>query len=945
MNIRWPFVLVAVCCMPVWPTAADARSLESLHVEITSNDKQIREQAIREAPRHGAAAIPLLESVFLRDGSEGHYPMMRPERLLALQSLAEIGGPEAIPVLVVAAADLEKPVRVEAQRQLRDVHGVSLDDLQSRFLLSDDFFIRRGAIVTLLDHGATADELTVRLLPLASDPVNSRRVAAIQAIGQLGSRNGIPALKAIIVNESTPGPERLEALGSLHHIDTREVPLEGWILALGDEGMRGLYMATLSGVHISMHSLEAAGGLAVPVLEKTLEHADPVRRMRAAWVLGRLGAVATVALPALRKAADDPVWYVADEARRALARVSPDEPVRQPSRPAEPRETPPVTVDELEKTVVLGNGLVSCEVEKASGSLVSIQRAGDDRDLLGTNGAWYATLPWVIRRGESIPRWQSPECRVVQNGDDCAEVVVTRRLDAPRPIVQEQHFVLRRGVSGVYEFAVFRKPQEMEPAPKSPFDYGRFMKADARILRCAAVSDTLHGELDDPDTSAKQKFRISELSNATHRLPDGRITAKYSWCPYEQESTFHGATGDGIGLWVIIPNNEFGYAIPTNYPGTIHSGKGNESSVVFVTHQEGAPHNVGSEQRFSLGAASWEKFYGPNLLYVNGGASHAEMYADAKRRAEIEAAAHPAQWVKHELYPRERASVRGSVVGPDGQPAGGAWVILCVPNPDPDRAWQRHKGPYVYQAFAKTDGSFELEGVRPGTYSLFARVDGVLGVARVDGVKLQAGDRHDFGKLTIREDCKGKILWQIGEPDGTPRDFVGAVDSHEWCGWFNNYRRFFPHDVEFTVGKSDSTKDWYYAQPSGWPAAYGEAATPTAWRIHFDLDTVPADGAILTVCVAATRGGKLALECNDTKLPVHDIVETWENSLCMAPDRGSFYGFRTERFQLDAESLKTGRNTLTFRFGSGRNRGEAIMYDMIRLETIVGPEHASSVLE
>jgi rhamnogalacturonan endolyase len=290
------------------------------------------------------------------------------------------------------------------------------------------------------------------------------------------------------------------------------------------------------------------------------------------------------------------------------------------------------------------------------------------------------------------------------------------------------------------------------------------------------------------------------------------LWAKYSWCAYEQQSQVHGASGDNVGLWVIIPNDESGYNLPSNHPGTVHDGG---ESVVIITHQEGVPHNIGSEQRMSVGTAPWEKLYGPVLLYVNRGDNQAEMWADAKRRAELEAALHPQAWMQHELYPLQRASVRGRVFTPEGKPAAGAWVILCHPHPEPERAWQRHKSPHIYRTSAAADGRFEIRGARPGTYSLLARIDGFPGVGRRDGVTLGAGDRQDAGLLSIQEDRQGRLLWQLGSPDGTPREFLGAVDSHEWCDWLTNYRRFFPKDVEFTIGKSDPHRDWYYFQPGG----------------------------------------------------------------------------------------------------------------------------------
>jgi rhamnogalacturonan endolyase len=497
---------------------------------------------------------------------------------------------------------------------------------------------------------------------------------------------------------------------------------------------------------------------------------------------------------------------------------------------------------------------------------------------------------------------------------------------------------MRRGVSGVYQFGVFSKPQENPSEMPSGLDLTfrneRVMKVDSSIFHYAAVSDSLQGEIYDRATVQKIKERARELANATDRQADGRIWAKYSWCPYEQESKVHGVTGDGVGVWVIIPNDESGYNLPSDHPGSINDDGDGGAAIVIITHQEGAPHNIGSEQWANRGPEPWEKLYGPILLYVNSGASHAAMWADAKRRAEVEAAAHPAAWMQNDLYPLARASIRGRVLTADGKPAAGAWVILCHPNPNPDAAWQRHIGPYIYRTFAAYDGTFEIKGVRPDSYSLFARIDGSLGLSRTDGIALKANQQQDSGVLTITERPHGKLLWEIGSPDGTSREFLGALDSHEFCGWTNNYRRFFPNDVDFTIGKSDPARDWYYCQPGGWPDGYSSKAKPTQWRIHFDLPEVPANGAMLTICIAATRGGPLSIQCNETKLPVRQIPEgDHRTSLCAAPDRGSYYGFRTEQFEIDSSSLHVGQNTIALQFGSGRNPFEAIMYDYLKLES------------
>ncbi len=923
---RISFLMLTALLLGPLSVLQSAEPSKVLLAGMASKKQPERIEAIRGLGQCGVEAIPALEHVFLDDGGWSHAAMMREERLLALESLARINSPECVPVLVLAAGDWDNAVRKEAQRQLV-VFGVKLDDLRRHWLLTEDWFLRQGAMITLMDHGIATDDLAREIAALLKDKAGKQRLAAVQALGQLESREGIPSLKALLADESTDQTLRLEALGALHHIDGREVPLQAWTLALGEQGMRTLYLATLSGVHIAMRYLEGAGAKAVPVLCDALTSRDPQVRTRSAWVLGRIGPAAIAALPALRMAASDPEWYVADEARRALAKVQPDKAPLKLSIPQETASASSVKIEDRAQTFFLDNGLISCEVNKVTGNLVSLHRAGDSRNVYAEKQQWYATYPWTLPRGMGRPKPIRCEARVLRQSEDLVEVVITSQLELPRPITQEQHYVLRRGVSGIYQFAVFRKPAETQAHPENVFDYCRFMSVDPGIFRYGAVSDSLQGRLFCPEEIAKWHLRKSELSNATDRLPNGRIWAKYSWCSYEQETQLHGVTGDKLGLWVILPNDESGYNLPSNHPGTVQDG------IIIVTHQEGVPHSIGSEQRVNIGTAPWEKLYGPILLYVNSGASHAEMWADAKRRAELEAAAHPAAWMQNDLYPLERGGIRGRVLTAEGKPAAGAWVILCHPNPNPDYAWQRHIGPYIYRAFAAHDGTFEISGVRAGSYSLFARLDGTMGVARTDDITLEKNQQRDAGVLTIQEKPHGKLLWEIGSPDGTPREFLGSLDSHEWCGWLNNYRRFFPKDVDFTVGKSDPARDWYYCQPGGWPDGYSSTAKPTQWRIHFDLPKVPTNGALFTVCIAATRGGALSVQCNDTKLPVRQLIESDpRTSLCMCPDRGAYYGFRTERIEIDPSQLHVGRNTLTLQFASGRQPGEAIMYDYLKLE-------------
>lgn len=915
-----------------WRLYADEPTGDQIRRLFASKQRSERMVAIQNAHKLGEAAIPWLEAVFLKDGAESHYAMFREERLCALEALGRIGGSQIAPVVLLAAGDLEQPVREAARRLLLSLPETQAEKIRTRWIYAEDWFVRQGSLIALREMDVSAEELVREASVKLRKRQDPDRLAAVQLLGQLESRAAIEPLRDVIEDSTESLSLRLEALGALHYLDGSAVPLAVWPLALGEEGMRSLYMATLSGVHIAMSYLEAAGVRALPTLIQTLSSPDALKRMRAAQVLGKIGPAAASACRELESLCADPARFVADEAHRALALIRQNSEAPPKQATSDFLEQPAVQIEDRGAVFALSNGLVALEVDKAKGTLVSLQKAGDARNLFGPKGAWYSTFPWTLPRGMGVPAFVEKTARVVRSTPDLVEVAVRLALEKPRPLVLEHHYVLRRGVSGVYRFAVLEKPAESEIPKDSILDYALFMKVDAHVFDHAAVSDTLQGRLQSPEKAAELQSRMRELSNATERLPDGRIWAKYSWCAYEQETKVHGVSGPGVGLWVIIPNDESGYNLPSCYPGTVHEAG---ESIVLVTHQEGTPHTIGAEQRANVQEPPWKKLYGPTLLYLNAGANHAEMWADAKRQAETESAAHPAAWMEHPLYPRERARVEGQVLRPDGSPAARAWVMVCTPHPHPDRAWQRHLGPYIWRGWTDAQGHFSIPGIRPGSYSVLARVDGILGNARMDAVTFQPGQTRALALMTIREERSGKLLWQIGNPDGTPREFFGAVDSHEWSGWIRNYRRLFPNDVRFFVGKSDPARDWYYCQPSGWPQGYGAQPQPTEWRIDFDLDAVPQNGVQLTIGVAATRGGDLKLHCNQNALAPIKIDESdFRTALCMAPDRGAYTGFRTERVLIPVDHLRAGSNTLTLRFGPGNSRFASIMYDFLRLEAV-----------
>jgi hypothetical protein len=103
--------------------------------------------------------------------------------------------------------------------------------------------------------------------------------------------------------------------------------------------------------------------------------------------------------------------------------------------------------------------------------------------------------------------------------------------------------------------------------------------------------------------------------------------------------------------------------------------------------------------------------------YVNSGENHAEMWTDAKRRAERESCVWPYGWVDNPLYPLRRGAVTGRLSVEGCSPEN---VCVVLSNPHLERGWQQSIGPYVYRTYLDEDGRFEFRGVIPQEYIMTA---------------------------------------------------------------------------------------------------------------------------------------------------------------------------------------------------------------------------------
>jgi rhamnogalacturonan endolyase len=360
------------------------------------------------------------------------------------------------------------------------------------------------------------------------------------------------------------------------------------------------------------------------------------------------------------------------------------------------------------------------------------------------------------------------------------------------------------------------------------------------------------------------------------------------------------------------------------------------------------------------------------------------LWEDAVAKSKQVKAAWPYSWVEGVDYPHKdgRATVTGQLVLDDPQAAKKTLPHLTVGLAHPDyinasggfqqRAgngnvvtWAHDGNYYQFWADGSEDGRFTIPNVRPGTYTLHAFADGVLGEYAKANITVEAGKPLDLGKLDWQPVRYGKQIWEIGYPDRTGDKFFKGDGENYWLwGWGLRYSGLFPNDITYTIGKSDYRKDWFfqevphstttawlnpaakdpYNQRFGWVAIPPTNADPwrewgqgraTTWTVKFNMAKASKGSAVLRVALAGADGGNgttpsapgsLQIGVNGQEVGAIHPVAT--NALRYNTDKGVWYQY-VQKF--DAGLLKAGENQMTFTVPAG-DVTTGVVWDYLRLE-------------
>ena len=386
------------------------------------------------------------------------------------------------------------------------------------------------------------------------------------------------------------------------------------------------------------------------------------------------------------------------------------------------------------------------------------------------------------------------------------------------------------------------------------------------------------------------------------------------------------------------------------------------------------------------------------------------LWQDALSQASKEKAKWPYDWVNGIDYPHknERGTVTGQLVLNDSQAstkklphltvglsytypvAASAPVVAPTPTPAPDGAaapgvaarggpgrggpgrggfgarqmdWAHDAKYYQFWNDGTEDGKFTVTNVRPGSYTLHAFADGVLGEFAQANITVEAGKSVDIGKLEWKPLRYGRQVWEIGFPDRTGgKFFKGDGDNYWLWGWGLRYPLLFPNDIVYTVGKSDYRKDWFFQhtphsestawmnpaakdpanQRFGWMKAeslteypqtnqsgpwrvYGRGRA-TTWTIKFNLDKPSQGQAALRIALAGADTQQLAIAVNGHEAGIIRPAST--NALRYNTNKGVW---QEQTVKFDAALLKSGENQIQLTVPAGELTS-GVVYDYLRLE-------------
>jgi rhamnogalacturonan endolyase len=244
--------------------------------------------------------------------------------------------------------------------------------------------------------------------------------------------------------------------------------------------------------------------------------------------------------------------------------------------------------------------------------------------------------------------------------------------------------------------------------------------------------------------------------------------------------------------------------------------------------------------------------------------------------------------------------------------------------------WQNDAKNYEFWVHGDAKGNFKMPNVRPGTYTLHAIADGVLGEFTKSNVVVTSGKNLELGNLDWHPVRFGRQIWDIGIPNRTGSEFFKGDDYFHW-GWYLEYPKLFPHDVNYVIGRSNFRKDWFFEQVPHNEDPANTTGTgrgrATTWSVTFNLLAAPHGRATLRLAICGIGTRSIAAAVNDR--PIGEVTGLANNATINRDGIGGYWSEHDIVF--DASVMAAGENVLKLTVPAG-SLTSGIIYDYLRLE-------------
>ncbi|XP_015579690.2 probable rhamnogalacturonate lyase B isoform X1 [Ricinus communis] len=615
--------------------------------------------------------------------------------------------------------------------------------------------------------------------------------------------------------------------------------------------------------------------------------------------------------------------------------------------------------------VVIDNGIIEVTLSSPDGNVIGIKYRGIDNVLESLNeddNRGYWDVVWnKPDESDIFDKIQATDFSIIMADEDQVEVSFSKKWDSSRdksmvPLNIDKRYIVRRGCSGLYVYAILER---LEGWPDVDMDQIRVVfKLRQEKFHFMAVSDDRQRIMPMPeDRATGQPLAYPEavlLTRPTNPELRGEVDDKYQYSCEDEDNKVHGWTSDDppVGFWMITPSNEFRVGGPMKQDLTSHVGP---TVLNMFSSNHYAGKDLNTEYR---NGEPWKKVLGPVFVYLNSMSptdhNSSALWEDAKAQMSVEVGSWPYDFVQSEEFPSsdQRGTVSGQLLVRDRYInerllyARSAYVGLAPPGYA--GSWQRDSKGYQFWTRASRKGIFSIKNVRPGNYSLYAWVPGVIGDYKYNvDITILPGSKIQLRVLIYDPPRNGPTLWEIGIPDRSASEFYvpdtyptlmnklytdHPTEKFRQYGLWARYADLYPNnDLVYTVGVSNYVQDWFFAHVNR--EIGNKTYDATTWQIIFQLDSVKQGGNYtLQLALASATVSEILVRFNDPSsnrpLFTTGLIGT-DNAIARHGIHGLYWLFT---INVPSDQLRDGKNIiyLTQARNDGPFRG--VMYDYIRLE-------------